>query len=115
MNIFYLDSSPRTCARYHCDKHVVKMIVETAQLLCGAHWATGGKAQYLAMGLNHPCGIWTRKSLSNYKWLCELGVNLCLEYTRRSVSAVSHHIFVTQDDSTISLSGDRLKLRIFTI
>jgi hypothetical protein len=78
MNIFYLDKSPYTCARYHCDKHVVKMILETAQLLCGAHWATGGTAQYKPTHLNHPCAIWVRKSLSNYKWLCELGFNLCL-------------------------------------
>lgn len=83
MNIFYLDNNPKTCARYHCDKHVVKMILETAQLLCGAHWATGGEAQYKPTHLNHPCAIWTRKSLSNYKWLCELGFQLCLEYTRR--------------------------------
>ena len=59
------------------------MIVETAQLLCGAHWATGGKAPYLAMNVNHPCGIWTRANIENYKWLCELGLHLCMEYTHR--------------------------------
>lgn len=34
MNIFILDEDIDTCARYHVDKHVVKMILEGAQLLC---------------------------------------------------------------------------------
>ena len=46
MNIFYLDKDTTKCAKYHNDKHVVKMILETAQLLCGAHWVTGGEAPY---------------------------------------------------------------------
>lgn len=83
MNIFYLDSSPKKCAQYHNDKHVVKMIVETAQLLCGAHWATNSQAPYLAMNVNHPCGIWVRANIGNYNWLCKLGRELCMEYTRR--------------------------------
>jgi hypothetical protein len=33
MNIFYLDKNPRKCAKYHCDKHVLKMIIEYAQLI----------------------------------------------------------------------------------
>ena len=37
MNIFYLDENPKKCAKYHCDKHVVKMIIEYAQLLSTAH------------------------------------------------------------------------------
>jgi hypothetical protein len=83
MNIFVLDWNQKTCAKYHNDKHVVKMILETAQLLCGAHWATGGEAQYKLSHRNHPCAIWARKSLSNYRWLCELGIYLCWEYKHR--------------------------------
>ena len=37
MNIFYLDRDPKTCAEMHCDKHVVKMIIEYAQLMSTAH------------------------------------------------------------------------------
>ena len=40
MNIFFLDWDTEKCAKYHCDKHVVKMILETAQLLCGAPHVT---------------------------------------------------------------------------
>ena len=45
MNIFYLDQDPRLCASYHCDKHVVKMIVEYAQLLCTTHRVVDGTKQ----------------------------------------------------------------------
>ena len=85
MNIFILDYDVRKCAQYHVDKHVVKMILETAQLLCGVHWVA--ESQYLIpyklSHKNHPCSIWARKSLSNYLYLCELGLELCKEYTYR--------------------------------
>jgi len=83
MNIFYLDSDPKKCAEYHNDKHVVKMILETAQLLCGVHWVNGGDAPYKLSHKNHPCSIWVRSSLENYLWLCELGLELCEEYSYR--------------------------------
>lgn len=83
MNIFFLDFDTKKCAQYHCDKHVVKMILETAQLLCGPHWVTGGEAPYKLSHKNHPCSIWVRESLSNYLYLCDLGLELCKEYTYR--------------------------------
>ena len=83
MNIFFLDFDTKKCAQYHCDKHVVKMILETAQLLCGAHWVIGNEAPYKLSHKNHPCAIWTRTSLSNYLYLCDLGLELCKEYTYR--------------------------------
>ena len=36
MNIFYLDKNPVVAAQMSCDKHVVKMILESAQMLCSA-------------------------------------------------------------------------------
>ena len=83
MNIFYLHNDPTKCAIYHNDKHVVKMILETAQLLCGVHWTTGGEAPYKLSHKNHPCSIWARQDINNYIWLCELGLELCEEYTYR--------------------------------
>jgi hypothetical protein len=83
MNIFFLDFDVKKCAEYHCDKHVVKMILETAQLLCSAHHVTGGTAPYKLSHKNHPCSIWVRVSLSNYLYLCELGLALGEEYTHR--------------------------------
>jgi hypothetical protein len=90
MNIFLLDMDVKKCARYHVDKHVVKMILETAQLLCGVHHVTAhntihdtDQVPYKLSHKNHPCSIWTRKSLSNYLYLSELGLELCKEYTYR--------------------------------
>ena len=82
MNIFFLDFDTQKCAEYHCDKHVVKMILETAQLLCGVHHMTP-QVPYKLSHKNHPCAIWVRESLSNYLYLCDLGLELCKEYTYR--------------------------------
>ena len=90
MNIFILDKDIKKCAQYHCDKHVVKMILETAQLLCGVHHVTAhdtvhdtAHVPYKLSHKNHPCAIWARESFSNYVYLCELGLELCKEYTHR--------------------------------
>jgi hypothetical protein len=83
MNIFFLDLDTKKCAEYHCDKHVVKMILETAQLLCSTHWVIGSEAPYKLSHKNHPCSIWVRENLSNYLYLCDLGLELCKEYTYR--------------------------------
>jgi hypothetical protein len=86
MNIFFLDENPTLSAQYHVDKHVVKMILETAQLLCGVHHVTAHDSTHVPYKLshkNHPCSIWCRESLSNYLYLCELGLELSKEYTYR--------------------------------
>ncbi len=83
MNIFFLHYNTKKCARYHCDKHVIKMILETAQLLCSAIWLCGGQAPYKLTHKNHPSAIWTRTSKNNWNWLYSLGIELCAEYTFR--------------------------------
>jgi hypothetical protein len=89
MNIFYLSEDPVTAARYHCDKHVVKMILETAQLLCTAHRVLDGddyadlEGLYKAAFKNHPCAVWVRESKSNYMYAYELFVALLTEYKLR--------------------------------
>jgi hypothetical protein len=90
MNIFFLDENPTLSAQYHVDKHVVKMILETAQLLCSVHHVTDhvtdqvtDQVPYKLSHKNHPCSIWSRNSLSNYLYLCELGLELCNEYSYR--------------------------------
>lgn len=81
MNIFVLDLEPSTAAQMLCDKHVVKMILESAQLLC-AHFESG-IAPYRRTHYNHPCAKWVRKSRKNYWWLLEHAKALCEEYTFR--------------------------------
>jgi hypothetical protein len=81
MNIFILHTDPAKCVRQYADKHVVKMVLETAQLLCSQH--EPGYAPYKRTHYNHPCSRWARASTANYDWLCELGLAMCEEYTRR--------------------------------
>jgi len=83
MNIFYLDIDPFKCATQHCDKHVVKMIVESAQLLSTAHRVLDGDTEkpiYKIAHKNHPSAIWCRQTNNNYTWLYCLFVALLDEY-----------------------------------
>lgn len=85
MNIFVLDRCPVRAARCHCDKHVVKMIVKSAQLLSSAHHILDGFRPGLLTLThpNHPCAIWTRTTVGNYNWLHEHFTALLAEYERR--------------------------------
>ena len=81
MNIFVIDQDPKTAAQQLCDKHVVKMILESAQMLCSAY--PNGDAPYKRAFYNHPCTIWARESQENYEWLLDHAYAMCQEYTRR--------------------------------
>ena len=89
MNIFYLDGDPTVCASLHCDKHVVKMILESAQMLSTAHRELDGDrfadqmGMYKKAHLNHPSTKWVRETHKNYRYLYKLFVALCDEYTYR--------------------------------
>jgi len=87
MNIFYLSNVPKECAKQHCDKHVVKMILESAQLLSNAHHMYDGdqviKPIYKLTHKNHPSALWVRASKTHYDWLWMLLKELCAEYTFR--------------------------------
>lgn len=84
MNIFYLHSCPDTAARLQYNKHVVKMILETAQLLCTAHRELGNdNVPYKSTHRNHPSAIWARQDAFNYVWLYKHMIGLGDEYRRR--------------------------------
>ena len=105
MNIFFLNKSPIKSAEQHCDKHVVKMIIEAAQMLSTTHRVLDGTEYqdrtkngrrikrwrleenndlfYKGVHVNHPSTIWTRQSKENYNWHYKLFVALCDEYTYR--------------------------------
>jgi hypothetical protein len=91
VNIFYLDDDPVKCAQQHCDKHVLKMILEYRTLLHIAqmellgetsivmNWSSYAGRRYR----NHPCAKWARASLENYQYLQKLFYALLDEYTYR--------------------------------
>ena len=108
MNLFILDWDPTKAAQLQCDKHVVKMIVESAQMLSTAHRmldgyhikssSKSGKTQvkvwihpdtemdnvlYKAVHSAHPCTVWTMASVMNYNWHYAHFIALCDEYTHR--------------------------------
>ena len=86
MNIFYLSRDPFKAAKYQYNKHVVKMILESAQLLYTAHWVLGSdmpENAYRKTHENHPCAIWVRESEVNYDWLFSHLLGLLMEYERR--------------------------------
>ncbi len=83
MNIFVLDTDIALCAQYHCDQHVIKMIVESAQLLCTALNKKGFCAPYRSTHMKHPCVYWVEESYDNFQWLAALGLALHDEYQYR--------------------------------
>jgi len=109
VNIFVLDADPVKSAEYHCDKHVVKMILESGQMLCTAHWLawknilnpvgiTGQRniqawlkdnvplekqPPWKMTHTGHPCTVWTQRARENYRWHSDLGLALCDEYRSR--------------------------------
>ena len=107
MNIFYLSHDPIEAAAFHCDKHCVKMILESAQLLSTAHRVLDGEERatlsasgrkvkrwvhpdsemdsvlYQATHVNHPSAVWARQSKHHYYWLEKLLSALYNEYSAR--------------------------------
>ena len=89
MNIFHLDTDPQRAAQMHGDKHVVKMVLETAQMLCTAHRLTDGNAYadacrlYQKAYMNHPMTVWVRTSKENYVWTHHLFYHLHEEFKLR--------------------------------
>ncbi len=90
MNIFRLHDDPKTAAIMHCDKHIPKMVLETAQMLSTAWRMTekdndyaDNNALYKAAYKNHPSTVWVRHGIFNYLWTRRLFKYLCKEYTKR--------------------------------
>lgn len=83
MNIFVLDLDIQRCARYHCDQHVVKMILESVQILCTAMNKSGSRTPYKSTHINHPCVHWVERSTTNFEWLKTLALCLNDEFRYR--------------------------------
>lgn len=86
MNIFILDEDPRQAARDLCNKHVPKMLVESAQLICTGLSINGVAKEHLLYKpthTHHPCSLWVSQHQSNAAWLWEHADELSIEYTCR--------------------------------
>ena len=106
MNIFYLHENPIQNAKWHIDKHIVKMPIEYAQLMSTAHRLLDGEMYigktaigrnikrwrlhderedilYKASHINHPSAIWVRESIENYFQMYKLYMAVLSEFTNR--------------------------------
>lgn len=83
MNIFYCSHNTQIAAQSLDDKRVVKMILESAQLLSNSMHYRGLSGPLKETHRNHPCSIAVRNSHWNYIWLVLYFRELLNEYTRR--------------------------------
>ena len=86
MNIFFLDQDPMKCAQAHCDRHVTKMVLETAQILSTVirnKWDILYGYSIPQSEKNNPCIKWASNSKENFIWLQTLGKELCKEFEYR--------------------------------
>jgi len=85
MNIFAVHESPSAAAMDLCDSHVVKMILESAQILCTVYDLHGEWEDwmYKPTHRHHPSVKWAAESNCNYGWLWYHFEALGREYTRR--------------------------------
>jgi hypothetical protein len=129
VNIFYLDADPKLAAQFHMDRHVIKMVLETAQMLSAAHRVLDGD-HWLALSgegpvpimaprwdnlpgkrclapthLSHPCTVWARSCRANYEWLFELFEALYCEKVHRygggHVTFEAFHEFLSRPPKAI--------------
>lgn len=115
MNIFYLDHDPSLAAQMHCDKHVVKMILETAQIMstvarakCALNHIETPSDLYQPTHVNHPSVLWAGESWSNYCWVYLLGCNLGNEYNLRYGKEHKSMIIIWQAWKTVTISDFEL-------
>ena len=85
MNIFFLSTTPIEAATMSCDRHCVKMILESCQMLSTGLRRQGyqGDDVYGATHRNHPSTLWVGDTRQNYQWLIQYCFALCEEYTHR--------------------------------
>ena len=93
MNIFILHNDPIYAARMQCDKHIPKMVLESAQMMAQAlrrHGATDDMMPLTKSGTpykgghkHHPCTVWVGDTYHNFSWLAQHAKALCREYTKR--------------------------------
>ena len=97
MNLFFLHFDPKKCAEAHCDKHVVKMVLELVQMLYTAHHICGTdlpEFAYKISHVKHPTSIWIRTCFENWNYAISVAKYLSKEYTYRynKIHACEKHI-----------------------
>tara|TARA_R110002020_G_scaffold216353_6_gene423985 strand:- start:6848 stop:7360 length:513 start_codon:yes stop_codon:yes gene_type:complete len=123
VNIFVLDENPIRAAEMMCDKHIPKMVVESAQMMASAlrrHDVTDERMPLTKSGTpykggyqHHPCTLWVGDTYTNFDWLASHAIALCVEYTHRfgkqhACEDAICHMNAMHVDGFSHLNGDRL-------
>tara|TARA_R110001632_G_scaffold65776_2_gene155595 strand:+ start:4166 stop:4738 length:573 start_codon:yes stop_codon:yes gene_type:complete len=92
-NIFALHECPRVSAKALADRHIIKMPVETVQMLVSALLISDVPSRMMPLTkageshkggyAHHPATTWTAECFENWWWLLKHGLALCKEYTAR--------------------------------
>lgn len=121
MNIFVLSDDPIVAAEMLCNKHIPKMIVESAQMLCASLVKHKGVCQslvpYKATHYNHPCTKWVAQSIHNSTWLMAHSLAMCNEYTKRykKIHKTTEVFVKLHNDFRHEYSGDFLQYTPFAL
>jgi len=88
MNRFIIEEDVEAIAKSLCDKHVVKMPLEEAQMLCTSIWhhAPEYAAEhelYKPVHQKHPCTLWAMKTRANFIFSFNLYTAMLCEYHYR--------------------------------
>ena len=120
MNIFYFSECPITSAKAQPDKMLVKMPLETAQMLCTAHRIVGSEdycnehSLYKKAYYNHPCTVWARECSANYLWLyahfLALGREYKFRYKREHASITKLKIPLVRLPANIKMAYEKTPL-----
>jgi hypothetical protein len=83
VQVFATSPNPILCARVLDDKRVVKMVLESAQMLSTVRYLRGDPHPYRPTHENHPLVKWVAADPRNEHWLLRHFVALSAEYTHR--------------------------------
>ncbi|MFC4990176.1 hypothetical protein [Saliphagus infecundisoli] len=111
MNVFWLDEDPRLAARYHCDEHVNKLLLEAAQVLCTAARENGADADFLYAPTHtgHPVTRCASESRANWLRLRAHAEALNAEFVERYDKDSDHaswEVIARIDDAGIDFPGE---------
>lgn len=108
MNIFVLSRDPVEAAQMMKRGHLIKMPLESAQMLCTALWSKSINAPYKPAYLKHPCNLWVQKSTSNFYWLVDHALELCRLYTLVYEKQHASETVINECKNLLPFNNDRI-------
>lgn len=108
MNIFVLSRNPVEAAQMMKRGHLIKMPLESAQMLCTALWSKNISAPYKPAYPKHPCNLWVQKSNENFEWLVKHSLELCRLYTLVYEKQHASETVINECKNLLPFNNDRI-------